>query len=77
MCRTIAITKNAPTSRATAMLFCLLAAVPLLVPHGRHQPHTAPGARTAFQLLGSSPSREVKIAVRSHVAVVTVPFTQR
>ncbi len=76
MCRSIAITKTATVNKTPAILFCLLAAIPLLAPHGHDHPHTA-GSRTAFQLLGSNPAREVKIAVRSLVAVVTIPFGQR
>lgn len=77
MCRSIAITRTmSVNSTAPAILFCLLASIPLLAPHGHGHPHTAPGARTAYQLLGANPAREVKIAVRSIVAVITTPFGQ-
>jgi hypothetical protein len=77
MRRSIAIARTDRASNAPALLFCLLAAIPLLAPHGHDHAHSAPGARTAFQLLGSNPSREVKIAVRSLIAVITVPFAAR
>jgi hypothetical protein len=77
MCRSIAIARTASTSRTPAILVCLLAAIPVLAPHDATQAHTAPGARTAFQLLGFNPARDVKIAVRSMVAVITMPYVHR
>lgn len=77
MCRPIAIARPISAKSAPAILFCLLASIPMLAPHATSHSHSAPGVRTAIQLLGSNPAREVKVAVRTMVAVITMPYVQR
>ncbi len=69
-------TASAQESFAPAMAFvlCALAAIPLLAKHD--DAHPTPGARNAFQLLSSKPDREISIAIRSQILVVTVPEQQ-
>ena len=56
-----------------AVVLCTLAAIPHIARHDGG--HASPGARNAFQLLSFKPGKDNTIAIRTLVAVVTIPLS--
>ena len=54
-----------------AGVLCILAAIPVLA---CHEAGHSPGARNAFQMLSFKPGKENAIAIRTLVAVITIPL---